>query len=105
MDPGDPYRPGHFIHQVRFWGIRKSFAFIEQPQTNGVMERFNRTLKEQAINGYVFRKVEEVRRAVGRFVDLYNGQWRVEENGSQSQTKPGTPGSRPSHPRPRNPQT
>jgi len=56
-------------------------AFVEQPQTNGVVERFNRTLKEQAIYGKVLRNIEEVRRAVGKFVEDYNAEWRVEKNG------------------------
>ena len=48
-------------------GHYPSVAFVEQPQTNGVAERFNRTLKDQAIHGRVFRIVEEVRAAVGAF--------------------------------------
>jgi putative transposase len=66
---------------VRFWGIKTNFAFVEQPQTNGVAERFNRTLKEQTIYGRIFRNTEDVRRAVGKFVEDYNAQWRVEKNG------------------------
>ena len=81
MDHGSQYLCDHFVNQVRFWGIQPSFAFVEQPQTNGVVERFNRTLKEQAIFGKVLRNVEEVRRAVGKFVEDYNAQWRVEKNG------------------------
>ena len=37
---------------------------MAEPQTNGVAERFNRTLKEQAIYGRVFGNLEEVREAV-----------------------------------------
>jgi transposase InsO family protein len=48
----------HFLNQVKFWGIAPSFAFVTQPQTNGVAERFNRTLKEQAIHRRVFRNIE-----------------------------------------------
>ena len=81
VDHGSQYLSDHFVNQVRFWGIQPSFAFVEQPQTNGVVERFNRTLKEQAIFGKVLRNVEEVRRAVGKFVEDYNAQWRVEKNG------------------------
>lgn len=84
MDHGTQYLSDHFQNQVKFWGIRPSFAFIEQPQTNGVAERFIRTLKEQAIYGRVFRNVEEVRQAVRDFVELYNSQWRVEKNQFQS---------------------
>ncbi len=81
MDHGSQYLTDHFINQVRFWGIKPSFAFVEQPQTNGVAERFNRTLKEQAIYGRVFRNIDDVRCAVGKFVENYNAQWRVEKNG------------------------
>ena len=81
MDHGSQYTTDHFINQVRFWGIKPSFAFVSQPETNGVAERFNRTLKEQAIYGRIFRNVEEVRQAVGAFVERYNAEWRVEKNG------------------------
>ena len=89
MDHGSQYTTDHFINQVRFWGIKPSFAFVSQPETNGVAERFNRTLKEQAIYGRIFRNVEEVRQAVGAFVELYNAEWRVEKNGfvSPSETR------------------
>lgn len=81
MDHGTQYMSDHFLNQVKFWGIAPSFAFVAQPQTNGVAERFNRTLKEQAIYGRVFRNIEEVRRAVGEFVERYNAHWRLEKLG------------------------
>lgn len=80
MDHGTQYLSDHFLNQLKFWGIAPSFAFVAEPQTNGVAERFNRTLKEQAIYGHVFRTVDDVREAVGAFVDLYNREWRVEKN-------------------------
>ncbi len=46
MDHGTQYLSDHFLNQLRYWGITPSFAFVEQPQTNGVAERFNRTLKD-----------------------------------------------------------
>ena len=80
MDHGTQYLSDHFLNQLRYWGITPSFAFVEQPQTNGVAERFNRTLKDQAIHGRIFRNVEEVRAAVKKFVDDYNREWQVEKN-------------------------
>ena len=50
-------------------------------QTNGVAERFNRTLKEQIIHGRIYRNIAELRDAVRDFVELYNAQWIVEKNG------------------------
>ena len=81
MDHGSQYLSDHFVNQVRFWGIKPSFAFVAEPETNGVAERFNRTLKEQAIYGEAFRNIEEVRRAVSKFVANYNTEWRLEKNG------------------------
>jgi len=80
MDHGTQYTSDHFVNQIRYWGIQTSFAFVSEPQTNGVAERFNRTLKEQAVYGRIFRTVEELRTAVGTFIELYNQQWRVEKN-------------------------
>jgi transposase InsO family protein len=81
MDHGTQYLADHFLNQLRFWGIKPSFAFVEQPQTNGVAERFIRTLKEQVIHGRVHRTLEEVRQAVAAFVQRYNDEWRVEKLG------------------------
>jgi putative transposase len=46
MDHGTQYLSEHFQNQIKFWGIAPSFAFVAEPQTNGVTERFNRTIKE-----------------------------------------------------------
>ncbi len=46
-----------------------------------MVQRFNRTLKEQVIHGRVYRNLDELRDAVRQFVDRYNAQWLVEKNG------------------------
>lgn len=81
MDHGTQYLSEYFTRQIAYWGIRPSYAFVEQPQTNGVAERFNRTLKEQIIHGRIYRNIDELRDAVREFVERYNAQWLVEKNG------------------------
>ena len=54
MDHGSQYLSDHLLNQLRYWGIHPSFALLEEPETNGVVERWNRTLKEQAVYGRVF---------------------------------------------------
>ena len=76
-----PVSVDHFTNQIKFWGIQPSYAFVAEPQTNGVAERFNRTLKEQIIHGRIYRNIAELRDAVRDFVELYNAQWIVEKNG------------------------
>jgi putative transposase len=84
MDNGTQYTADDFLNQVKFWGITPSFAFVAEPQTNGVAERFNRTLKEQVIHARPFRNLEEVRAAVTAFRDRYNRHWRLEKLGFMS---------------------
>ena len=74
----------HFQKQVKFWGIAQSYAFVAELETNGVIERLFRTLKEQAIHGRIFRTIEDVRAAVRDFVARYNAEWLVEKNGYRS---------------------
>ena len=81
IDHGSQYLSDHFQKQIRAWGMAPSFAFLEQPQTNGVVERFFRTLKEQVIYGRTYENLEEVRQAVSEFVELYNNEWLIEKNG------------------------
>jgi putative transposase len=81
MGHGTQYLSNHFRKQIKHWGINASFAFIEQPQTNGVAERFIRTLKEHVIYGRVFQNLQDVRETVRGFVDTYNREWLVEKNG------------------------
>ncbi|MGF6368013.1 transposase InsO family protein [Paraburkholderia sp. RAU6.4a] len=72
MDHGSQCTSDDFRGQIRFWGIAPSYAFVAEPQTNGVAERFNRTMKEQAIHGRIFKDLEEVRAAAIAFKDRCN---------------------------------
>ena len=81
MDHGSQYLSDHFLKQIRYWGIYLSFGFVEEPETNGVAERWNRTLKEQAIHGRIFQNLAAVRAAVADFVERYNQTWRLEKLG------------------------
>ncbi len=80
-DHGSTFMADHFQTQARFWGIAPSYAFVAEPETNGVIERFFRTLKEQAIHGRVFQTIDEVRDAVRDFAARYNAGWLIEKNG------------------------
>jgi putative transposase len=81
MDHGTQFLSNHYQKQIAYWGIAPSFCFVEEPQTNGVAERFNRTLKEQAVYGHVFGDLQEVRKALGTFVANYNAAWHIEKLG------------------------
>ena len=61
-----------------------SYAFVGEPETNGVIERFFRTLKEQIVHGRIYQTIDEVRDAVRDFVARYNTEWLIEKNGLRS---------------------
>ena len=46
MDHGSQYKSEDFRNQIRYWGIAPSMGYVREQETNGVVERFNRTFKE-----------------------------------------------------------
>jgi putative transposase len=83
-DHGSNFMSDVFQKQIRFWGMAPSYAFVGEPETNGVIERLFRTLKEQVVHGRVFRTIDEVRDAIRTFVTRYNAEWLIEKNGHRS---------------------
>jgi putative transposase len=78
-DHGSQYLTDYFQGQSRFHGFTPSFALVGEPETNGVVERFNRTLKEQIVHGRTYKNREELAAALSAFADLYNREWRLEK--------------------------
>jgi len=79
IDHGSQYKSDDFINQIRYWGITPSMGFVREPETNGVVERFNRTFKEQVIHGRVFYSVKDLRKRVEMFINNYNESWLLEK--------------------------
>ena len=51
VDHGSQFLSEGFVNQTRYWGIGISKGFVREPETNGVIERFHRTYKEQVVHG------------------------------------------------------
>ena len=84
MDHGSQYLSDHFLKQIRYWGFTPALACRGTGKPNVWAERWNRTLKEQAIHGRIFQNLEAVRAAVADFVERYNQTWRLEKLGYQT---------------------
>lgn len=80
-DHGSNVMSDHFHKQVRFWGLSPNYAFVGEPETNGVIEMLFRTLKEQIVHGRIFQTIDDVREAVRSFAHRYNAEWLIEKNG------------------------
>jgi transposase InsO family protein len=77
-DHGSVYMSDDFQTEVKFLGIESSPAFVRQPEGNGCIERFFRTLKEQLLWVRRFRDLEELRAALTEFQHRYNQHWVLE---------------------------
>lgn len=80
-DHGSVFMSDDFQAEVQFLGMESSPAFVRQPEGNGCIERFFRTLKEQVLWVRRFRDVDELRAALMEFRDRYNHHWIVQRLG------------------------
>jgi len=76
-DWGSQYTAKDFQNEIKFLGIESSPAYVSEPETNGIAERFMRTLREQVIDGARFETLEDARRAIDAFIELYNQSWII----------------------------
>ena len=86
-DHGSVYMSDDFQNEIRFLGIEASPAFVRQPEGNGCIERFFRTLKEQLLWIRHFRDLEELRAALIEFRERYNHQWILGRLGYRTPTQ------------------
>jgi transposase InsO family protein len=53
---------------------------VGEPECNGVMERWIRTLKEECLYLHDFESLEEARAIIGAFIERYNREWLIERH-------------------------
>ena len=63
MDHGSQYLSDHFTNQIKFWGIQPSYAFVAEPQTNGVG---------------IFPNEAAITRLIGAILLEQNDDWAVQ---------------------------
>ncbi len=83
-DWGPQYIADAWINEVKWLGITISPSYVGEPECNGVIERFIRTLKEQCLYLHRFRTLEEAQRIIGEFIARYNREWLIERLGHRT---------------------
>ena len=73
-----------FRNEVAFLGIEFSPAFVREPEGNGCIEPFFRTLKEQLLWVRDFTTLEELAGALEEFRQRYKDHWLLERLSFQS---------------------
>jgi transposase InsO family protein len=71
-DNGPQFVAKDFKEFLRLWQTTHVLTSPHYPQSNGKLERYHRTLKEQAIRPKTPLTLEDARRVVGEFVEHYN---------------------------------
>lgn len=80
-DWGSQYTAHATTQEIKFLGFADSPAYVGEPETNGVAERFMRTLKEHCIYLHHFKTLEEAKAIIADFVRRYNEGWILERLG------------------------
>jgi transposase InsO family protein len=83
-DHGSQFMSDDFQCEIAFLGIASSPAFVREPEGNGCIERFFRTLKEQLLWVKDFTTLEELAAALEEFRQRYNDHWLLERLSFQS---------------------
>jgi putative transposase len=80
-DGGSCFRSGHYQAEIDHLGLDRSPALVYEPETNGVVEKFLQTLKEQILWIERFDTLEQLRAGVRAFAELFNEHWLLERHG------------------------
>ena len=72
MDNGPELISEELEKWARRHGIERLFIQPGRPMQNGLIERFNRTYRQEVLNCYVFETLGEVRRMTAEWITRYN---------------------------------
>lgn len=80
-DGGPCFRSDHYQAEIDFLAIARSPAFHYEPETNGCVEKFIQTLKEQVLWIERFDTLDQLRARIRRFARDFNEHWLLERHG------------------------
>lgn len=77
-DRGSQYISKYYRQTASRLGIMLSYTWARSPESNGIAERFHRTIEEQLFKIRDFETIEEAEIAIREFIELYNREWMLE---------------------------
>jgi putative transposase len=87
LDHGTQFTSKRYVNEAHHLCFELSYSFVGQPECNGIIERWHRTLKEQVLWTRSWKTVKEVKTAVLSFVEKYNENWLLGRHGYVSPLK------------------
>lgn len=73
-DNGSQYTAKDFKEFIRVKGLNQIRTSIAYPQSNGKMERFNKTLKSECVRRKALLDFDTAKSIMGDFIDYYNSE-------------------------------
>lgn len=73
-DNGTQFISRDFTEFLRIAGLEHVRTSVNYPQSNGKVERFNRTISEECLTKKSMINLEDARRQVSNYVDFYNNK-------------------------------
>lgn len=76
-DHGSQFMCKAFKQEAAFLGLRLSPSFVRSPQSNGIIERYHRTIKEQLYYKLKTCSFDDACKLIEQFVKDYNQHWLI----------------------------
>jgi hypothetical protein len=54
---------------------------VREPECNGIVDRFLRSLQESCLYVQRFQTLDEARAVIGTFIESYNNEWLIQRHG------------------------
>ena len=83
IDNGGQFESKMFKDEAQFLGIELSNTMVRSPQSNGIIERFHRTLKEQ-LDFSKIHNLDDGKKIIANFVESFNKYWLLHRLGLRS---------------------
>jgi len=83
-DRGSQYISRYYRKTMKHLGIEPSYTWARSPESNGVIERFHRTIEEQVFSMHDFETLTDAETVIGEFIKRYNREWMLERLGYSS---------------------
>jgi hypothetical protein len=84
LDARECYAVAASSQHTRRHAMTPSHAFVGEPETNCVIKRFFRTLKEQIVHGRIIRLSMKSMTPSATSSSVINAEWLIENNGLRS---------------------
>ena len=65
------------MNEMAFLGLKMSKSFVREPQCNGCIERFNRTIEQEVFSVAHICSIDDAIERISKFVDDYNSEWFI----------------------------